>query len=197
MPLITIYGINNIGKTTHAKNIVKRLKKSGKKAIYVKYPIYDLKPTGPFINKILRSKNSQKISEEELQMWYVLNRYQFEPTLKKYLKQNYIVIAEDYIGTGLAWGWTKGANLKWLENLNKHLLKENFAIFLDGQRTLIAKEQKHIHEQNDDLINKCTAKYRLLAKKYHWQTINAGSEKDSEKTQEMIWKCVKKISFLF
>jgi len=123
MPLITIYGINNIGKTTHAKNIVKRLKKSGKKAIYVKYPIYDLKPTGPFINKILRSKNSQKISEEELQMWYVLNRYQFEPTLKKYLKQNYIVIAEDYIGTGLAWGWTKGANLKWLENLNNSYSK--------------------------------------------------------------------------
>lgn len=184
---ITIYGINNIGKTTHAQRIVERLKNEGRDAVYVKYPVYDIKPTGVFINKTLRSGAKQNISEEELQIWYVLNRYQFQPQLEKYLKGKKIVIAEDYIGTGLAWGWAKGANINWLESLNKHLIKENFAILLKGERSLTSKEAKHIHEQNDDLINKCTKKYDLLAKKYKWKVINAGSKNDREKTFQQIF----------
>ena len=31
---IAIYGVNNIGKTTHAKLIVERLKKEGHDAVY-------------------------------------------------------------------------------------------------------------------------------------------------------------------
>jgi len=83
---ITIYGINNIGKSTHAKRLVERLKKLGKKAVYIKYPIYDLAPTGPFLDKVLRHSKKQKMPEEELQLWFVLNRYQFQPKLKKSCK---------------------------------------------------------------------------------------------------------------
>jgi hypothetical protein len=44
------------------------------------------------------------MDEHELQLWFVLNRYQYEPELKKLLNDGYIVIAEDYVGTGIAWG---------------------------------------------------------------------------------------------
>lgn len=188
---IAIYGINNIGKTTHAKRLVARLQKLGKRAVYIKYPIYNQKPTGPMLNKILRSQGKQKMSEEELQLLFVLNRYQFQPKLLKMLHQNKIVVAEDYIGTGIAWGTAKGSNQTELENMNKFLVQPDLAILMDGQRELIAREKNHIHEKNDKLAEKCRKIFAKLAKKYKWQIVKV--DKDSDITAERIWAVIKKI----
>lgn len=185
---ITFYGINNIGKTTHAKRLAARLAKLGKKAVYIKYPIYDQKPTGPFLNKILRRSGKQKMREEELQLWFVLNRYQFQPTLKKLLSSGTTVIAEDYKSTGIAWGVAKGGNLKQLELMNRFLIKENLAILLEGRRVLSAKEKKHLHERDDALVEKCAAVYRQLARKYGWKVVKV--DKDCDVTAARIWKTV-------
>jgi len=186
---IALYGINNIGKTTHAKKLVERLNKEGHKAKYVKYPVYDLEPTGPYLNKIIRSGGKQKISEAELQMWFTLNRYQFEPQVKKWLSNGYIVVAEDYVGTGIAWGTAKGLDTHWIERLNQYLLNEDFAILLGGTRVMKAKEKKHIHEENDALIEKCKHVLQDLAEKYSWK--NVLLQDKVEDTAELIWKIVK------
>ncbi|MBI4994082.1 hypothetical protein HZC21_00345 [Candidatus Peregrinibacteria bacterium] len=185
---IAIYGINNIGKTTHAKRLASRLKKLGLNAVYIKYPIYNQKPTGFLLNKILRSQGKQKISEEELQLWFVLNRYQFQPKLLKMLRQDKIVVAEDYIGTGIAWGTAKGANQAELESMNKFLVQPDLAILMDGQRELIAREKNHIHEKNDLLAEKCRKIYRKLAKKYQWKVIQV--DRDPDITAARIWTVV-------
>lgn len=182
---ITFYGINNIGKTTHAKRIVEHLKELGKKAVYVKYPVYEINPSGKFLNKILRSK-SQKISEDELQLWFVINRYQYQPKIKEMLSQGTWVIAEDYIGTGIAWGITKGLDRAWAEEINKKLLKEDLAILIDGERNLTAKERKHIHEQDDKLMKKSRKVHLELGKLYKWEKILLCPKKGD--TQREIWK---------
>ena len=187
---IVFYGINNLGKSTQAEILINHLKKEGIKAEYLKYPIYDLKPTGPFINKVLRSGKKQEISEEELQMWYTLNRFQYEPKLKAKLEKVIWIIAEDYIGTGLAWGWAKGANLEYLENMNRPLLSEDLAILFIGKRFMDGKEEKHLHEENDNLMIKCQGKHLLLGKKYHWRKISANGSR--EEVAEKIWKVVEK-----
>lgn len=184
---ITLYGINNIGKTYHAKRLVARLKKLGKKAVYIKYPVYSQKPTGPLLNRILRS-HKQKMPEEELQLWFVLNRYQFEPKLKKMLREERIVVAEDYIGTGIAWGTAKGAKQKSLENMNKFLVQPDMAVFMDGKRVLKAREKKHIHEQDDMLANRCQRIFQGLAQKHHWKTIQV--DRDPDITAARIWALV-------
>ena len=171
--LIVFYGINNLGKTTQAEMLVDFLNNKRIPSEYLKYPIYNLKPSGKYINEILRGGKNQKISEEELQMWYTINRFQYEPLLEEKLSHGKIIIAEDYIGTGLAWGMAKGADLKWLEKVNSKLLKEDLGILFNGERFIEGKELKHIHEQNDDLMS-CSKKTHLqLAKKYHWPIINA------------------------
>ena len=78
---VTLYGINNIGKSTQALMLVEHFKKLGLKVKYLKFPIYDLSPSGVFLHTVLRSK-VQTITEAELQMWFALNRYQFENHLK-------------------------------------------------------------------------------------------------------------------
>lgn len=186
---ITIYGINNIGKSTQAKLLVERLSNEGHKAKYVKYPVYDLMPTGPFLNKVLRGDGEQKISEDELQLWFILNRYQFEPRVKEWLKEGYIVVAEDYIGTGIAWGTAKGLDKNWLKNANKYLLKEDFAIMLEGKRDLRAQEKNHVHEQNDLLVEKCTKVHEELAEEFGWKKIRVQDK--IEDTARDIWEFAK------
>lgn len=186
--LITIYGINNVGKSTQSKVLVQRLEAEGYKTKYLKYPIYDLAPTGPFINKVLRGDDGQKISEDELQLWFILNRYQFEPELKKLLSEGYIVVAEDYIGTGIAWGTAKGLDQKWLEEANKFLFKEDFAIMIEGERDPRVIEKQHVHEQNIELIKKCATALDNLATKYGWNKVHRGET--IEDTAEKIWATV-------
>lgn len=187
---ITIYGINNIGKTTHAKRIVERINAEGGKAVYVKFPVYDLEPTGPFLNKILRGEGEQKISEDELQLWFVLNRYQYQPEIERLLHEGFIVVAEDYSGTGIAWGMAKGLEENWMEEVNKFLLKEDFAMLFEGARDISAMEEKHVHEQNEELIKKCIQTHSYLADKYRWARVKV--QKDPEETAKIVWEIVEK-----
>lgn len=186
--LITLYGINNIGKTTQAHRLVERLKSAGYDAVYVKFPVYDLEPTGIFLNGFLRSGEAQSISEEELQTWFTLNRYQFEPTLKKWLAEGKIVVAEDYTGTGIAWGSIKGADTEWLEQLNRHLVKEDLAVMLDGERHLSAKETGHLHEDNDVFMKRARAVHQALAERYNWVVVPVQETKDE--TETLLWQTV-------
>ncbi len=185
---ITFYGVNNIGKSTHVRILADRIKKEGFDPVYIKYPIYDLEPSGPYLNKILR-EGDQVISEEELQLWFAINRHQFEPELKEMLMQGKTVIAEDYIGTALAWGSAKGANEEWLEQINKYLLRSDMAILIDGERTRQAIEKKHIHETNDNLMKKARKAHLELAKKYAWYIIKL--QKKKEDTARLVWEGVK------
>src|SRR6056300_1436901 len=172
---VTLYGINNIGKSTQAQMLVDHFQKKGLKVKYLKFPIYDLSPSGVFLHTVLRSK-VQTISEAELQMWFALNRYQFENHLKDF-KQNYdLVVAEDYTGTALAWGTAKGESLEWLEQINSKLIKEDLAILIDGQRSTDSIEKGHIHENANDLIDKTKKVLLNLADKKNWHIIQRQEE---------------------
>lgn len=168
---ITLYGINNIGKSTQAQILTERLIGAGYNAEFLKYPNYSVEPSGKFLDSVLRGSGEQKISEDELQMWFVLNRYQFQPEIEKKLSEGKILVVEDYIGTGIAWGVAKGLDRKWLEAINENLIKENLAIMLYGKRHVSAKEPSHIHEQNDTLIEKCRLVHEDLAKRYGWKKV--------------------------
>lgn len=187
---INLLGINNLGKSTQAKLLVENLQNYGLKAEYLKYPIYDLEPTGPQINEILRSGKKQELSEEELQKIYAQNRQDYQPELETKLSKGINIVAEDYVGTGLAWGVAKGADLNVLLKQNEGLIKGDIAILLDGERFTEAKEEKHIHEQNDELMKRCRQVHLDLAKKYGWKIVNANQS--VEKVSQDIWQEIEK-----
>ena len=175
---IVIYGTNNLGKSTQAAMLVDALEKSALKAEYLKYPIYSLKPTGEQINKILRSNGDQEISEEDFQALYTKNRRDFQPQLCKKITEGVNIIAEDYIGTGIAWGLTKGADLEKLIESNKGLVKPDIEILLDGERFLSGKEENHQHESNDELMELCRKNHLELAARFGWEVVNANQEQE-------------------
>ncbi|MDP3964073.1 MAG: hypothetical protein Q8Q20_00215 [bacterium] len=171
--LIAIYGVNNLGKTTQAEKLVDFLNRNDWKADQVKYPVYRLKPSGVYINQLLRKNANSEISEEELQMWFTINRFQHEELVKKKIESGHIVVAEDYVGTGLAWGATRGAKLDWLIEINKPLLKEDLAILFDGKRFKEAKEKNHRNEQDDVVTERCRRWHQKLADMYGWKRVDA------------------------
>ncbi|MCX6785343.1 MAG: hypothetical protein NTZ18_00645 [Candidatus Komeilibacteria bacterium] len=187
---IVIYGINNLGKSTQALLLADSFVKAGLPSQYLKYPIYDLTPTGPQINEVLRGKAGQQISEEELQALYTKNRLDYQLQLIKLISEGVNVVAEDYIGTGLAWGWSKGADLEKLIAANSALLKPDVEILLDGERFIEAKEAGHLHEGNDELMEKCRLNHLELAARFGWAVVNANQE--IEEVQVDILKAIEK-----
>lgn len=187
---IVIYGVNNSGKTTQAKLLVKNLSQSGFKAEYVKYPLYNLEPSGPYINAILRE--GLKVSAEELQLWYVLNRHQYEAALLKKLENGVNIIAEDYVGTGLAWGKVQGCDEKWLQEINRFLVPEDLALLLVGGRFSKGKEKEHKNEKDEAVMAKCEKVHEELARELKWHEID--SRRKIAEVQEEILDLV--LSFL-
>ena len=170
---IVFYGINNLGKTTQAKLLVEKLQQNGLQAEYLKYPIYDLAPSGPILNKYLRGGNPHELSAREAQIIYTLNRTQFEPILKDKLKNGINIISEDYVGTGLAWGIGANVEEKFLKFINSHLLPEDIAFLFDGERFIDSTEKNHKHETDGELLKKVREAHLRLGKELNWRKINA------------------------
>jgi thymidylate kinase len=181
---IAIYGINGIGKTTQTERLVAYLQSKVKNAVRLKYPIYDLEPEGPFIYKYLRDPKFRKknnISTHELQKKYADNRFRYEKELNRRLKNGEWIVAEDYLGTGIAWGLTWGGDLEYLEKINKKLLQPDVSILMHGDRFKTAIEKDHRNEMEEERIMICKNLHFLLANRYNWCIIRANQE--AEKVQ--------------
>jgi thymidylate kinase len=202
---IVIYGANNLGKTIQTRLLTKKFIDDGENILLVKYPIYTLKPTGPKINKILRdpSEKDRNIKEFDFQKLYTQNRYDFQSTLKLLLSSGFTVLAEDYLGTGIAWGVTNSIKndgedeknitklINKFENLNKGLLKPDIAILLDGERFLSGIEKKHRNEDRGNSVWDLNRRvYKKLAERYSWKSVKANQSIES--VHNDIWKIILK-----
>lgn len=184
---IVIYGANNVGKTTQVKLLAKRLRKNKKKVKLLKYPIYDLEPTGPIINKFMRKR--LPLTEYEAQYIFMHNRWDFQPTLEQLLDKGYWVVAEDYKGTGICWGVTHKVPLKKMIELNAGLLEEDLAILLDGQQFKEAIEKRH-HNEDSKAWNRGRMIHRKVGDIFGWKIVKA--DDPIKEVSENIWKIVEK-----
>lgn len=180
---IVIYGPNNLGKLEQVKLVAERLRDIGKQAEVLKYPIYDLEPTGPKINAALRK--GLQLTSEELQREFAQNRRDYEPTLVKMLESGIWAIAEDYKGTGISWGVTYGIPLKVMEDINAGLIDEDMAILLDGERFGAGIEREHLHESGERW-GQAREVHLDLAKRYGWEVVNANYS--IERVTSEIWQ---------
>ena len=171
--LIIFYGTNNLGKTTQANLLIKKFNDIGVPFMYLKYPLYDLEPSGHMLNDYLRNGNPYNLQPKEAQIIYALNRTQYQSELEKKLNEGINIIAEDYTGTSLAWGAGTGVDIEFLKRINNHLIIEDLGILFDGKRFENSIEKTHKHETNEELMNKVKQIHLDLAEEYGWKKINA------------------------
>src|SRR3990167_804120 len=112
--LIVFYGINNLGKTTQAKLLVEKLLDQGRKARYLKYPVYELEPSGQMLNQYLREGNPKNFTPREAQLVYAFNRAQYEPVLRQVGAGGGRVGGEDCGGRGVGGGAGRGIDEEFL-----------------------------------------------------------------------------------
>lgn len=186
--LITIMGVTNMGKTTQQKLLETKLQSNGISFISLKYPVYDLEPTGPRIHAYLKGGNPENLSPVDFQKLNVQNRFDFQPTLEKLLEEHQIVIAEMYVGTGIAYGMGDGILKQDLVDWNNGLLVPDVAILLDGKRFLESKEQGHIFEQDDEKTESIRKIHLELAQDFGWSMVNANQSVDQ--VHKDIWDIV-------
>ncbi|MBP7811866.1 MAG: hypothetical protein KA054_03430 [Candidatus Moranbacteria bacterium] len=195
--MIAIYGVNGIGKTTQSERLAEWIRSQGKPVSRVKYPVYDLEPEGPFLFQYLRDpmfREAHSQSTEELQLKYAENRRRYEPELKERLASGEWIVAEDYVGTGIAWGLTWGGSLEYLEEINKGLHPPDCAILMDGKRFETALERHHRNEMDGERIRICQSFLRLLGERNGWERVNARQsiEAVSLDIQELVNELLKK-----
>jgi len=194
--LIAIYGTNNLGKTIQAELLVKRLvEKLQLSARYLKFPLYDLEPTGPEINAYLREGNPRSLTAREFQLLQILNRTDHNQNVGLNLGMGNNLVVEDYWGTGVAWGVGAGVDRDFLIRLNQRIYKEDLAILLDGERFSDSVEQNHLHEEDDSLTERVRREHLYLADKFGWPVVqvnypNLTQEEAIEKVHEEIWSLV-------
>jgi len=177
--LIVLYGVNNLGKTTQAKMLVESLLiQFSKNAEYIKFPIYNIEPSGSLITSYLKQGNPFQLTDQEFQFLQVLNRTQYQDTLKEKLNKGTWIIAEDYIGTGIAWGIARGLNKDLLTKLNSHLIQEDLGILFSGQPFTDNIDQSNIHETNTKLTKQAINAFNTIADEYSWHKINSENIKD-------------------
>ncbi len=170
---VTIMGITNIGKTTQMLLLEKLLKEKGLKYFTLKYPIYDLEPTGPRIHRYLKAKNPENLTPAIFQSLCASNRRDFEPRLESIFTENDIVIGEMYTGTGIAYGMCDGVPKEYLLEENEGLIILDVSILLDGERFMESVEDVHHFENDKEKTDFARQVHLELAKDLNWLVINA------------------------
>ena len=97
---IVFEGIDASGKTTHAKDLVEKLKARGVKAIYTKEPTDG--EVGQMIRKVLGYKT--KVPPVSLQYLFCADRGVHQEEIISWLKKGYVIVSDRYFWSAVAYG---------------------------------------------------------------------------------------------
>lgn len=186
---IVIYAANNLGKSKQLDLLEQAWQTIGWEYTRIKYPRYHT-PTGQIINRELRGAPEERLnlSDLELQTIYAQDRREYEPALLELLKQG-DVFAEDYLGTGIAWGLTKGVPRSYLYKINSDLLVPYISILLDGERFSSGIEKGHRFEDGKEGEWERNREIHLeLATEFGWEVVNANQS--PEKVHEEVLRVI-------
>ena len=176
--IIVVEGFDQAGKKTQSKLLADFLKTKKKKCKIFSFPDYTT-PLGKEIKHYLSGK--RKFPPQVIHCLLAANRWEKSKEIIDALSKNYIVIMNRYYQSNLVYGTVNGLNLKWLENLDKDLPKEDLVIVLDvnPSDSFSRKKLKRDRFEKDRIFaQKITSTYRKLAKKFGWHVVNASQNKD-------------------
>jgi thymidylate kinase len=186
---IVMYGPSGVGKTRELDMLEEKLKNMGCECKRVQYPIFRLGEAGPKLEKIVWGR-VPRIPEEEMQTLFAQNRRDFDPTLRSWLDSGVTVLAEDYYGTGVVWGVTRGVSMEKMEQLNEGAVQPDISILIDGPRRIDLREgEGHIYNIDEEEWYRARKVYLQMADKYGW--VRVGGDAPIITVGNRIWTIVK------
>ncbi len=125
---IVIEGLDGSGKTTQARILAARLRRSHH-ALYTQEPSHG--KIGAFIReRVLYGEKRFPIAVEAL--LFAADRIEhLQNEVLPALAEGQLVISDRYIYSSLAYQGSAGLSIEWIETVNQHALKPDLALFID------------------------------------------------------------------
>lgn len=177
--IIVVEGFDQAGKKTQSGLLAKFLKTKNIKSKIFSFPDYST-PIGKEIRRYLSGNRS--FPPQVIHCLLAANRWERTEEINNALSENNVVIMNRYYQSNLVYGIVNGLDMKWLENLDNGLPKEDLVILLDVHPTdsfSRKKERRDKFEENIDFAQKITQTYRKLAKEFGWHVVNASRHKQA------------------
>lgn len=183
---VVLYGVEGVGKTRQLDLLEDKMEEMGVPYKKISYPLLNLDPTGSKLKKALWDTKNP-LPEEQMQELFAQNRRDFQPTLKSWLDSGVCVIAENYKGTGIAWGLTRGVPQARLDELGMDQIDPDIGIVIDGPIRDDAPEGTiYENEQENYQLRKM---FNILADKYGW--VRVGGDAPMLTVAGRIWAIVR------
>jgi dTMP kinase len=136
---ICVEGLDGCGKTTQAKLLVRRLRRSYD-------AVYTAEPTGGRIGMFIKKHclHSDKRSSGVIEaLLFAADRFEHvENTVLPALKKGKIVVSDRYVYSSLAYQGATGLDLEWIEKINEHAVRPDLAIFIDVEPETVVQRLK-------------------------------------------------------
>ncbi len=186
---IVIYGPSGVGKSKQMGLLEEQMKQLGITYKRLEYPIYEVGEAGKKLKRLIWKQDPQP-SEEQMQELFAKNREDFEPTLKSWLESGVNVLAENYKGTGMVWGVTRGVPPEKMEEINRASLEPDVSIVIDGPRRQdLRPGEGHIYNTDEEEWYRARKVYVQMADKYGW--VRVGGDAPIITVAGRIWTVVK------
>ena len=125
---ICIEGLDGCGKTTQAKLLAKKLRKSHN-AVYTAEPSRG--KIGTYIRKSYLYGEKRLSSVLEALLFAADRIEHVENEVIPALNEGRLVISDRYVYSSLAYQGAAGLSLDWIEKVNEHALQPDLAVFID------------------------------------------------------------------
>jgi dTMP kinase len=136
---LCLEGLDGCGKTTQAKLLVTKLKKSHD-------AFYTAEPSGGKIGRFIKRHylNCEKrVSGVVEALLFAADRIEHvENTVLPALKKGKIVVSDRYVYSSLAYQGATGLDLAWIERINEHAIRPDLAIFIDVEPETVVQRLK-------------------------------------------------------
>lgn len=183
--LIVLEGIDQCGKTTISKLLKNKLEELNLKTIIQTFPD---KSTliGNVINSYLQGNT--KLSPQESHLLYSINRHEKKSFMEEKLYNNYNIICDRYIFSGIAYSLANGLDYTFCLNTEQYLIKPDLTFYFDISITETNKRRKSLKTdiyETSNFQSKVKEAYSKI-KTNDWIIIN--SEQTPEEITNIILK---------
>lgn len=145
---ICIEGLDGCGKTTQAKLLAKKLQK-GYNAVYTAEPSRG--KIGAFIRKSCLYGEKRLSSVVEALLFAADRLEHVENEVLPALRQGRLVVSDRYVYSSLVYQGAVGLSLDWIEKINEHALRADFAVFIDVDPKIVMQRLKRTRSVMENL----------------------------------------------
>ncbi len=137
---ICIEGLDASGKTTHARRLVRNLRRKGFDTLYTTEPSSGV--IGEFIRTYVLQRKKRVPSVVEALLFAADRADHVEAKIRPALQRGMIVVCDRYLYSSLAYQGAAGLDLDWIREINKNALTPNLAIYTDVPPDVVVRRIK-------------------------------------------------------